>query len=80
MVEETEYDDIVQCDHSYDRWAGERMEPNNKIVVISKKEPQKIVWKNEHLQKSHIHRCAICENSKVFAENIKIYIINGHIL
>ena len=32
MVEETEYDDIVQCDHSYDRWAGERIKTLHDMI------------------------------------------------
>ena len=36
MVEETEYDDVVQCDHSYDTVESTRIEPflgENRVIL-----------------------------------------------
>ena len=37
MVEETEYDDVVQCDHSYDRRYKPNLNLNHVAVRLSKK-------------------------------------------
>lgn len=37
MVEETEYDDVVQCDHSYDRRYKPNLNLNHVAVTLSKK-------------------------------------------